>query len=244
MAVKWEAENMRVSLFSNEPISVEDQDWQAIAGQSENYNRQTVPGGHIYGGAFEGTQLNLSGVGRRIDLVQSVLLSPSNPIASLPTIGSWETARDNFVGLTSTWLGAIRFPIVRIAFGAVLLSPAYDRRACYEALKALLSSVSVDPDEMRELSFRVNWVTKSRAVDGLQINRITGWAALEVLFANLEVGTTTRATPTSRLHAVRLEIDHSTSEERSEPLEPRQVKAIYNELVSAASENALKGERP
>jgi len=245
MALEWEAESLRVSLFSNGPTPVTDEDWRAVTSQTESYNRQAIAGGYIFSGTFENSQLNFSGINKRVDFVQSPTLPPpSGPDVTLPTIGPWKATREKFVSFTSAWMNNANFPILRIAFGAVLLCPAKNRLTSYETLKALLSSVSVDPEKMRELSFRINWPTKSKVIDGLLVNRITSWSALELLFASLELGPTPSTTTRSGVHAVRLEIDHSTDQSLSQPFDRGQVLPIYKELVSAASENAAKGECP
>jgi hypothetical protein len=245
MAFEWEVESLRVSLFSNEPTQVTDEDWRAVTSQSE-YNRQAIPGGYIFSGTFANSQLNFSGIHNRVDFIQSPTLSSQpGPDITLPVIGPWEASREKFLSFTSAWMNTANFPIVRIAFGAVLRCRTKSRVASYETLKALLSSVSVDPEKMRELSFRINWPTKSKIIDGLVINRITSWSAIELLFASFQLDTTlSSATTPLGLHAVRLEIDHSTDQTRSEPFVREQVLSLYKELVSVASENAAKGECP
>jgi len=245
MALEWKAETLRVSLFSNAPTPVTDEDWLSVTGQTENYTRQAIGGGYIFSGQFDNSQLTFSGISNRVDIIQSpISANPLGPDVTLPTIGPWDVAREKFVSFTSEWMKNRKLPIVRIAFGSVLLSPAASGRACHEALKALLSSVSVDPENMRELSFRINWPTNSKVIDRLLINRITNWSALELFVATMLLGPAPSATTRSRAYAVRLEMDHNTDEARSEPFDHAQVLPIYKELVSAACENAVKGERP
>jgi hypothetical protein len=245
MTREWGAESLRVSLFSNAQTRITDEDWQAVTAQTENYTRQSIAGGYIYSGKFEQSQLNLSGVNKRIDFVQSTIL-PATPTGefSLPTLGSWESTRERFLSFTSSWIKNSKLPFVRVAFGAVLLCPAQDRTASYEILKTLLSSVSVDPEKMRELLYRVNWPSESKVIHGLMINRITNWSALELFLASMELGPSPAASASSQAHAVRLEVDHNTDAARSEPFSQDQVLSIYNELVSAAVENTTNGECP
>jgi hypothetical protein len=243
MALEWGAESLRVSLFSNAPTSVNDEDWRALSSQTEQYNRQTTLGGLIFSGNIDGGQLNLSGINKRVDIILTTI-PPTTPVSEgrLPTIGQWEAARDRFSSFTSAWIETAKFPIVRVAFGAVLLCPTASRHESYTVLKRLLTSVSVDPDKMRELLFRINWPTTSKIIDGLLINRITNWSAIEFLLANVELGASPSATASTQGHAVRLEIDHSTDLARSKPFAHGQVLSIYKELISTASDNANKGE--
>ena len=243
MALDWGAESLRVSLFSNGPTPVTDEDWSAISGQTEKYNRQTTLGGHIFSGNIDEGQLNFSGINKRVDIILTATppIAPASEVR-LPTIGPWEAARDRFAKFTSAWIETAKFPIVRLAFGAVVLCPAASRRESYKILKSLLASVSVDPDKMRELLFRINWPTTSKIIDGLLINRITNWSEIEFLLASVELGASPSTTTSSQGHAVRLELDHSTDLARSEPFGHRQVLSIYKELISAASDNANRGE--
>jgi len=243
MPLEWEAESLRVSLFSSVPTRLSDEDWETLTGQTEDYNRQAVSGaGFVYTGKVKDNQLALSGISTRVNIVQSSGV-PAQP-ESLPTMGPWEQVRDRFVDFTSAWIEGKKFPVTRIAFGAVLLYPVATRVASYEGLRDLLSSVTVDPEVMRELTYRINWPTKSSVVAGLHANRITSWSAVNIVQANLEFAPRPTATASLQGYAIRLEIDNSTDEMRSDPFDQSQVIAIYRELVSFASENAAKGERP
>lgn len=241
MAIEWATENVRVSLFSNTVLNLTDQDWRNITGQDEAETRKAVLGGRVFSGHFDGHLLSVASTGNRADIVIS---SAPEALPGLPTIGSWETIRDRFVDFTSNWITTVKFPIVRIAFGAVLLCPLPERREAYLYLQQLLASVKIDPDHMRELIFRVNWPTKSEVIKGLLINRITQWNAIRLLVKALQLNEPQSDLNILETNAVRLEIDHSTDETRSEQIDAKKVIPLFEELVTLASENAAKGERP
>jgi hypothetical protein len=46
MDLDWQAEFVRVSLFSNASIKISDDDWKHITGQDEAATRTQIPGGH------------------------------------------------------------------------------------------------------------------------------------------------------------------------------------------------------
>ena len=142
---------------------------------------------------------------------------------------------------TAAWIKKVEFPIMRVAFGAVLLSSAKDRKAAYEGLEDLLSSVTIRP-EMKELIFRVNYPTTSKVVAGLPLNRITNWSALQFVARTIQLSNLEVNPPLSEAHAIRLEIDHNTDAARSEPFTTQQTIDLYAESVKHASENAAKGE--
>jgi hypothetical protein len=244
MAWEWGVESLRVSLFSNAPTVVTDEDWRAVSNQTEQYNHQVIVGGHIFSGNVNNGQLNLAAMEKRVDIILTSIPTTSTSEARLPTIGPWEQVRDRFVAFTSAWMETASFSVVRIAFGAVLLCPTSSRQQSYTLLQRMLRSVSVNPDKMRELFFRVNWPTNSGTIDGLLINRITNWSAIEFLVAKVELGASPSATAGTQGYAVRLELDHNTDLSHTDRFSPDQVQSIYQELIAAASDNALKGECP
>jgi hypothetical protein len=138
----------------------------------------------------------------------------------------------------------MEYPIVRIAFGAVLNYPTADRDAAYDVLKKMVTTVKIDPERMRELSYRVNWHTTSNVVRGVIVNRITSWSAVLVVTSNIQQFPLPSIAPTSipPLHGVRLEIDNSTDAARADPFQQKQLIPIIKELISCASETAQKGD--
>jgi hypothetical protein len=246
MAIVWSTELLRLSLFSSEQLQVSGADWTAITGQHESETRQTLPGGgRSYVGKHRETQLTISSLGQRIDVIRSVY-PPSVPQETkAPIIGDWEQVRDVFAGDTEPWLKSLKFSIVRIAFSCVLLVETADRMAAYELLKTLLKSVQVEPAAMRELIFRINWPLESTAVPNLRINRITNWNSVRLRNVLLQLGdNATSVAPGRAFNFVRLETDHNTDEDRVDPFAQTELVPIYRELVGLASENAAKGERP
>jgi hypothetical protein len=244
MAVEWAVESLRLSLFSTDVIPISDRDWEAITTQPEAETRQSVPGGKSYVGNFADGQLTLTTISDRIIIVlASILKEPRNQ--ELPSVGTWEQVRETFVKNTCGWLTNLRNPIIRIGFGAVLLRRTDSRGDAYRELKSLLKSVNVDPDRMRDLLFRTNWPKQSATVDGLSLNRLTTWAALQYTIAVNFIGSAPSVpTRISQMYALRLEIDHNTDEERKTPFEQKDLIPIYQELVELARENASVGEQP
>jgi hypothetical protein len=247
MAQKWDVETLRLTLFSSQEISIVENDWQSVTGEPEAETRQNLPGGKRYMGKFAGGQLIIGAVGQRLDISLS-WLPPETGFtgAMLPVIGSWDTVRETFVGGTLVWLAKIQFPVIRVAFAAVLLSETKSVVESYQVLKALLKSVAVEPDQMRELIYRVNWPEDSNVVKGLRINRITNWSGIQWKAALVQVGsqTITASGVTSEKYGVRLEVDHNTDENNQKPFEQEFLTAIYKELILKSCENAAAGEKP
>jgi hypothetical protein len=243
MAVAWSAELLRLSLFASEPVQASGSDWKAITGQEESETRHALPGGgRSYVGVHRDSQLTISSFGQRLDIIRSAPAAPQELRA--PIFGQWEEVREAFVRETEQWLASVRFHVVRVAFSCVLLAEAKDRLGAYELLRTFLKSVQVDPVGMRELVFRVNWPQKSGTVHELLLNRITSWTSIRLKRLLLQVGPATASVSpgAEELNFVRLEIDHNTDENRSDPFDRAQLVPIYRELIALASENASRGE--
>jgi hypothetical protein len=246
MALDWTVETLRVSLFSSDTVKLSEDHWRSLTSQDESEGRQTTAAVRAYTGTFLDAHLTLTATGNRLDAILGPIPPSELTGLKLPSIGPWEQTFDAFGGPVANWLVTLDFPIVRVAFGAIIFSPSSDRTTAYEQLKRLLKSVQVDPVNMRELLFRVNWPLASQTVPGVSINRITNWSAVQIIFNIFQVAPArTIISPSADiLNAVRLEIDHSTDVDRSQPFDAHQLVAIYRELMCLASANATAGERP
>lgn len=122
MASDWLAQQLRLTFFSGDPISVSEADWQAITGQPEAETRTAVPGGKQYSGKFSGGILALAYSGARGDVILSVDESAVDLENGLPALGTWDELSQSFASSVEPFLESRKHPLVRIAFGAVLLS--------------------------------------------------------------------------------------------------------------------------
>jgi|SRR5208337_4341430 len=245
MAMDWGVELLRLSLISPGSLSIADSDWEAITGEKEAETRQLVQGGRRYVGKFAGGSLLLQAVGNRLDVILSPLPESNPQDFRVLVIGDWKVVREAFVQATTRWLDASPITANRIAFGAVLLAEAKTVREGYELLKTLLSSVTVDPNSMRDLQFRVNWRADSATLPGLPLNRITFWSVPQLTRMLLQVtGSDVTKTGSPAVQSVRLEMDHNTADEHTDVFDHKYLVPIYRELVDMACENAAEGERP
>ncbi|MGA7452958.1 MAG: hypothetical protein WBW73_17325, partial [Rhodoplanes sp.] len=140
MVLDWLALQLRLSLFSSEPMPVSEVSWTAVTGQAEAENRAAVPGGKQYSGKFSGGILTVIQTSARAD----VILAPDETSVKLddqfPAIGKWDESSESFASLVLPFLEGMEASIVRIAFGAVLLSGAQSKEHAYETLDWLLDS--------------------------------------------------------------------------------------------------------
>ena len=241
----WGAVNLRLSVFSSEAVRPNESVWTSLTGQEEAENRSTIPGGRAYSGLFGGGLLHLTIAGKRVDIIFSKPgTGTPDTLFELPVVASLEMALPDFLTLASHWLSKSELPIVRIAFGAVLLAEVEDHDAAYMLLRKLLRSVTVDKG-MAELIFRVNWPRDSRVQEGLRINRLTNWTVLRFILNTIEMGVeSSLMTPAGEKLAVRLEIDHNTDGRNATPFDRHLLLPIFEELVTLARENAEQGELP
>lgn len=246
MPLDWGAQLLRVSLFSTGPVQISDSDWALVTGEDEAPTRQALPGGRQLSGKFQDAQLALVAIPGRLDFVMTPMENEQQLLDSkIAVVGQWDEARERFFDFTSRWITNASFPVIRIAFGAVLICPTTDIRDSYVHLKKLVKSLQIDPDRMRDLLYRVNWSRTSATLPDLIINRLTTWLALRV-FAQVaqSTGVIISADPAVQLYGVRLDIDHNTAETNQEPFDHTKIIPIYGELVQLACENASEGEVP
>jgi hypothetical protein len=242
----WSVQQLRVSLFSSENVLPSEAGWKSLTGRDEAENRVAVPGGKQYSGKIFQGVFALTFALNRIDAILAWDPSTVTPerVAELPVVGDWPTTAKTFSSAVEPFLQTLTTPVVRIAFGAQLLAPARSREAGYEKLAKLLRSVTVDPKNMRELVYRVNWPQASTVLRDLQLNRITAWTSVSVSTSLINPGTGEAFAVENSQDAVSLEIDHNTTADRKIPLETDVLVPIFRELVTLADDNTRGGERP
>ena len=139
-------------------------------------------------------------------------------------------------------------PLNRLAFGAILLSPAESVPEAYRALDKLLPSVDIDPDRTRDLIYRINRRRSSRCgIEGLEVNRLSTWGAVTVSTVEVELSIEgskkVRQSQTSQ-YACRLEIDINTALGFGGELDKAILPALFDELVDLGSEIITEGDIP
>jgi hypothetical protein len=241
MNLDWGAEGVRLSLFLSEPHAISDKDWAIITGQDEAETRQVVPGGKRLSGSVPGGVMHIGTIGSRFDVI---LTAPNiNEVADvqLPSVGPYDETFASFFDSTCKWIVKEKPPTTRIAFGAVLTRKAANREAAYGHLRDLLKSLKVDPENMHDLEYRVNWRGKSKVQHDLMVNRLTTWSAIRIVRKLIQIGGTDE---TGHVDAVRLEMDHNTDEANKAVFDQEKLIPIYLELVELARQNAAEGEVP
>jgi hypothetical protein len=237
---EWQAQVLRLTLFTLSKLPGSDTIWHDLTGRDpdiqenrvrENIQRQVGPHGT--------RELNVVVNPTRIDMSATPIVQSFPP----PThFGPATTEAAEFLALIKPWLAGVAQQklINRIAFGAIFVLPASDRIQAYQELGKLLHAVQVDGEHSKELLYRINrpFVGQHR----IEYNRITGWSSA-VIRAGIVAGPGVGSAIEDQ-HFVRLEIDNNTPADRSEPLDRDAVVPIFEELVSLGSESALRGDPP
>lgn len=242
MVLDWAAEILRISLFSNSAVNLSSDDWKAITGDDEPKVDQKSLGRHSMQGSFLEGLLNLSASGSRLDCVLGPQQLPIEemPENYIPSVGHWPEICEEFMQKIEGWVSAVEFPVVRLAFGTILLARQPDIETAHKSLLGMLKSINGDPVRMRDLSFRINWPIESSLINGLMINRLTTWNVIKV---QLQVPPPAGTMDEILLgEYVRLEIDHNTSGGHTMPFDQDRLAPICRELSNLALENATKGE--
>jgi hypothetical protein len=254
VALDWQAQNFRLSIFLGTTHQVEESDWVVISGGKKPENtigQNNIK--HIWGAALGGA-LRISSQPARIDII----LIPSTP--AVPTrlddllyVGEFFSHIEVFRQATKKWLDNISFDILRIAFGSMIISPHKSMEATYTTVRRMLKSVRLDSGNAKDVSFSINWLTRSEKSNETLLNRVTKFSSV-AFQSQLTVGVpgfpmanlpgALRSESLPAVYAATLEIDHSSDAERSTPLPRERIVAIYEELLNLAIENAKMGEVP
>jgi hypothetical protein len=237
----WQVELFRLTVFPAEPRDLSGEGgWWLTFTESEPEVRATSKKvlGFQEEGNFSGGRLTLVAQLDRIDWRLTPIVSiEGEGSAEFDVLGSYPEVLQVFLAGARRWLATAPDPM-RVAIGAVLLQPTESRPAGYRTLQPYLPMVKVDPDNMRDFMFQVNYRRFSRVVDGLELNRIMKWSAVQKrLFSISPAG----ASALQGAAAVRVELDINSSPESTKPLPRDTVVPLFDELDLLGKEIAEKG---
>ncbi len=168
----------------------------------------------------------------------------------LKNVGPLASVAADFAKVMNVWLKDCP-PIIRLAYGAVLLEPVSDRRAGYRRLSQYLHSVQID-DSSSDFFYQINR-PRTLQDSNESVNRLSRWSvqAAQPMRMAFSLGSgpvlnppVLFTEPDSTAHACRVEVDLSTAASRQNDLVPSELPKIFDELVSLGSEIALRGDVP
>jgi hypothetical protein len=238
-APTWQLEFARLIAFPAEPPLGLKQNWwqELVGGQPDDYTLTRTKGGHAERGTFQDVGLSLTIDNHRIEWLVEPLGRLDESDGSLPTIGPFRDTIPWFARLMTLWLAKSAPPVLRLAFVCKLLQPAGTQEEVYRALERLLPGVRLTP-RPNDFLYHVNRRRYSRFVDGLQINRMSTWSKLNVIFS-VEPGKPF-AWPEKGYSAVQLDIN--TAPEKGGILSADLAPPLFEELVALGLEIAERGD--
>jgi hypothetical protein len=249
----WSAESLRLTAFLAPSAEVKAEGWWAATAGSEPESRTVKPsrGELVETGSYLENSLTLSVQPGRIDWV----LAPSqaqfeNFEIELKLVGRFPEVADAFGHAMSAWLKNCP-PVVRLAYGLVLLERVDTKEEGYHQLSKYLHSIKIDADS-QDLFYQVNRPKLlSAGKENLKFNRLSKWSVMAFQPVRLGFGVgspptvgpaTIFAPPDSTVYACRLELDLSTPGDRQNELAHDELRTIFAQLIAIGSEIANRGD--
>jgi hypothetical protein len=235
---EWSVNQLRFTGFVTPTVKVEASEWwEKLTGDTpENAISSPKAATREVRGMFQGGSLTLRVSPLRFDW----LFSPEDLINPTATIGLWPAASGLFVELMAKWIASPDCPpLLRLAFGAVLLSPVESREDGYEKLDDFLPAVELD-SKSSDFSYQINRPRQSK-ITGLKVNRLTKWSvsAVQPLLAaasGVMVG------PAE--HALRVELDINTAADNLDEIPKATLVDQLHELAALGDEIVHAGDIP
>ncbi len=234
---------MRLSVFPLDgTAALGTSHWEKGAGkQPETVKRPPQQQRVIEEGPWGEAWLQVDSLRGQIHWLVSADMNPDAP----GSIGAFPDAIPPFHGLMCDWLKAHCPPVNRIAFAVNLMFPTGSPRETCAHLNDMLPAVEVAADDTRDFMYQINRRRRSRCLEGLEINRLAKWSSAEG--RSLEV-TIAAGVPSARAAKVRyfrrLEPDINTVPTPDREIPRHAFLGVFDELVSAAKEIAVKGDVP
>lgn len=237
MTAPWEMHLLRISVFAPTQPNNLRAIWDALTSEPpESEEKRAREGIARMSGGVAGALLILTSSPGRLDLH----LEPAPGVAGTP---QWLAGKaDDLISLVEERLPAFcqYTPLAtRLAVAGTVWRAVRDTREAYVELASLLRSVTVDPDRMSDLLFRVNWPLS--LADGTKVNRITAWAAVSVRGLRVSLlGGAEAAIPDSSY--AQLEFDINTVPLPETSFTCARSSEVFAELIALGRENLTKGE--
>ena len=172
-------------------------------------------------------------------------MAPEEPaVGGIPELGAMTDALSVFREAMDRWLAKEQaLPMLRLAFGAVLVMPVSNREEGYRQLSDYLP-FGLDPDGSSDFSYRINRPRESAVLGSeLRINRLSTWtvgvwtsAAISLAPSGLP------PKPVDQRYACRLQLDINTSPVFPGELPQDRVPALFEELIELGTEIAANGD--
>ena len=243
MTHAWRTDHLRLSAFPAATWSVDGARgwWKALTDMEPVSVKEEPQKGVVQiRGIFEDATLHLNVDGHRLD-VRWLFTKPQGSLSTLPLFTG---VLPRFVALTRKWL-ALKVPIQRLAFGAVVVANPSDRvEDCRGVLLECLPTIDMSETPLTDFLYQVNRRQTSTAIEDLEINRLTRWSVhhFQEVVADSSGGSITISSTST--FASRLELDINSDPRRPGQLRANRVVPLFEEFTELGSRIAAVGDRP
>lgn len=246
---EWRVETLRMTGFPKEVIKEPEhyQWWFALTGESPENRTQNPRKATLHEeGPFKNGKLILEVQPIRLDLLRTAHISELVESTGIPTLDLFSNIIGDFEQLTTKLFNLEPFPpLQRIALGAILVNPVKDRKEGYKKLADFLR-FPIDADNSSDLFYQIN---RPRLFDlpseKIAINRLSKWSVAGYEMLALQVMPELRSfSSSSPLHAIRLEVDISTTQHFAGSFNKEALPVLFKELIDYAIEISEKGDIP
>lgn len=240
MKIKWNSENLRLSIFLT-PNSVPNAStwWRNVVGtEPEAISQQPKQGLTQYTGLLnENTQLALVVRPERIDWILTSSEEQFKNI-DLPIIGLRSDTLDPIVPKLKSWLENSCPECVRLAWGEVLLEKVDNKKEGYSKLQAYLPSIKLDTENSSEFNYSIN---RPQDFNSINYNRISKWSIIKLQQFDINM-TNNQSQQFNETLACRLEVDISTNAKTSTKIPNTKIAEIFSKLITLANEISDNGD--
>ena len=245
----WFAEELRLSVFLIDAIDpARTHFWEPLLGKvpDEVYNRPPQQQTREEGPFLDG-RLRVDVSVNRVDWRVLPALGIDHHRRLPPVAGSYEVLMQDFRDLMLRWLADCP-SLHRLGYGSELMLPTGSLPDAYRKLDSLLQRVNVEPENTHDFLYRINRRRASNCgIEGLKINRISTWSAVQIIETLVDVSADGERAPKVTRQPnprgiCRLEFDINTIPEFDRVLDKDVVPEVFNELVEAGNETATKGD--
>lgn len=240
----WKVALLRLTAFPQPGAVVNVSDWwEAIVGKlPENQTQQPRTNQITVSGEYEAGVLVLDVQPLRLHWRYEAV-DPEELIDFIPMLGDLGTTTETFHLLMKRWFDIQNLPpMLRVAFGAVLVQQVDSRETAYKLLSQSLP-FAIDTENTSDFLYQFNRRRYSKVQPSLEINRLAKWSAF--------VRTNTVLSPATHtiierqiVNAARLEMDINTAADNEMPFDVDSAEALFSELIDLGLEIAREGDIP
>jgi hypothetical protein len=240
IAMAWEVETARATVFAPDVASLGLPSWQSITGASPLQTVTRADGIEQQSGMYGRYQLAISKQRSRADLV--IGPAPRIGMSAGPiSMGNLNDTMPTFKSISLKWMSPQQ-DVQRLALGAILWKSASSSRAALEQLVRLIPSFKLNTnDGIMDFALQINRPRESTAIPGIRINRVAIWqnATIHVIAIN-PAGEA--PPPTPPFHRAQVTLDINTPDGAS--ISHTQVGELLKEMQTILEEIPEKGDVP